>query len=158
MSFPQSVALFKKHEMIVASFVIMAFCSFASLLDGTCGQSPENPNVAHFVDSKNSDRAVKAYLKLCNILTSVKSVNSERNRLLARAGKWKCGISIKRRRNSDILCHEILYWGYSSPMNASSLTVCPKHGDAYDIRWRTGKTKCFVSTEVVGQETTSKNL
>ena len=64
----------------------MAFCSFASLVGGTCGPSPENPNVVHFVDSKNSDRDVKANLKLCNILTNAKSVNSERNRLLARAG------------------------------------------------------------------------
>ena len=49
--------------MIVASFVIMAFCSFASLVGGKCGPSPENPNVVHFVDSKNSDRDVKAHLK-----------------------------------------------------------------------------------------------
>ena len=59
MSFPQSVAIIKKHEMIVASCVIIAFCSFASLVGGTCGPSPENPNV----------------------------VNSERNHLLARSGK-----------------------------------------------------------------------
>ena len=87
MSFPQSVAIIKKHEMIVASCVIIAFCSFASLVGGTCGPSPENPNVLHFVDSKNSDRDVKAHLRLCNILVNVKSVNSERNHLLARAGK-----------------------------------------------------------------------
>ena len=80
--------------MIVASCVIMPFCSFASLVGGTCGPSPENPNEVHFVDSKNSDRDVKAHLRLCNILTNVKCVNSERNRLLACAGKWKCGISI----------------------------------------------------------------
>ena len=73
--------------MIVASCVIMAFCSFESLVGGTCGPSPENPNVVHFVDSKNSDRDAKAHLRLCNILTNVKCVNSERNRLLARAGK-----------------------------------------------------------------------
>ena len=87
MSFPLSVAINKKHEMIVASCVIMAFFSFASLVGGTCGPSPEHPNVVHVVDSKNSDGDVKALLKLCNILTNVKSVNSERNRLLARAGK-----------------------------------------------------------------------
>ena len=63
MSFPQSVAIIKKHEMIVASYVIIAFCSFASLVGGTCGPSPENPNVVHFVDSKNSDRDVKAHLR-----------------------------------------------------------------------------------------------
>ena len=73
--------------MIIASCVIMVFCSFASLVRGTSGPSPENRNVVHFFDSKNSDRDVKAHLKLCNILTNVKSVNSERNRLLARAGK-----------------------------------------------------------------------
>ena len=66
----------------------MAFCSFASLVGGTFGPSPENPNVVHFVDSKNSDRDVKPHLKLCNILTNVvKSVSGERNHLLARAGK-----------------------------------------------------------------------
>ena len=75
------------NEMLVASCVIMAFCSFASFVGGTCGPSPGNPNVVHFVGSKNSDRDVKARLKLCNILTNVKSVNSERNRLLAHAGK-----------------------------------------------------------------------
>ena len=73
--------------MIVASCVIMAFCSFASFVGGTCGPSPENPNVVHLVDLKNSERDVKAHLKLGNILTNVKSVDSERNRLLARAGK-----------------------------------------------------------------------
>ena len=73
--------------MIVASCVIMVFCSFASLVGGTCGPSPENPNVVHFVDSKNSDRDVKAQFKLRNILTNVKRVNSERNHSLARAGK-----------------------------------------------------------------------
>ena len=30
-----------------------------------------------------------------------------------------------------------------------------KHGDTYGIRWRTGKTKCCVSTEVADHETTS---
>ena len=29
------------NEMLVASCVIMAFCSFASLVGGTCGPSPE---------------------------------------------------------------------------------------------------------------------
>ena len=87
MSFPQSVAIIKKHEMIVASCVIMAFCSFASLVGGTCGPSPENPNVDHFVYSKNSDRDVKAHLKFCNIVTDTESVNSKRKLLLARAGK-----------------------------------------------------------------------
>ena len=50
----------------------MAFCSFASLVGETCGPIPENPNVVNFVDSKNSDRDVKAHLKLCNILLNVK--------------------------------------------------------------------------------------
>ena len=64
--------------MIIAPCVIMALCSFASLVGGTCCPSPENPSIVHFVDSKNSDREGKACLKLCNILTNVKSVNSER--------------------------------------------------------------------------------
>ena len=88
MSFPQSVAIIKKHEMIVASCVIMTFCSFVSLVGGTCGPSPENPNVVHFVYlNKNSDRDVKAHLKFCNIVSDAESVNSERKLLLARAGK-----------------------------------------------------------------------
>lgn len=65
----------------------MAFCSFASLVGGTCGPSPENPNVVHFVDLKNCDRYVKARLKFCNILTNVESVNNERKLLLVCAGK-----------------------------------------------------------------------
>ena len=73
------------HKAVATSCVITAFCSFASLVGETCGPSPESPNVVHFVDSKNSDRDVKVHLKLCNILTNVKSV--ERNRLVARAGK-----------------------------------------------------------------------
>lgn len=77
------------HEisLIIASCVRMAFCSFASLVGGTCGPSPENTNVVHFVDLKNCDRDVKAHLKFCNIVTNVESVNSERKLLLARAGK-----------------------------------------------------------------------
>ena len=61
--------------------------SFASLVGGTCGPSPENPNVVHFVDLKNSDCDVKAHLKCCNIVTDAESVNSERKLLLAHAGK-----------------------------------------------------------------------
>ena len=34
------------------------------------------------------------------------------------------------------------------------MTVCPKHRDAYGIRWRTGKTRCSVPTEVAGHKTT----
>ena len=30
----------------------MAFCSFASLVGGPCGPSPEIPNVVHFADLK----------------------------------------------------------------------------------------------------------
>ena len=55
----------------------MMFCSFASLVGGTCGPSPERPNVVHVVDLKNCDRDVKVNLKLCNIFTTVESVNSE---------------------------------------------------------------------------------
>ena len=83
-------ALQLKHDisLIIASCVIMAFCSFVSLVGGTCGPSPENPNVVvHFVDLKNGDRDVKAQLKFCNIVTNGESVNSERKLLLARAGK-----------------------------------------------------------------------
>ena len=40
----------------------MAFCSITSLVGGMCGPSLEHPNVVHFVDSKNSDRDVKAHL------------------------------------------------------------------------------------------------
>ena len=49
-------------SLIIASCVIMVFCSFASLVGGTRGPSPENPNVVdHFVDLKNCDRDVKAH-------------------------------------------------------------------------------------------------
>ena len=89
-SIPQSVSIIKKHEisLIVTSCVIItAIFSFASLVGGTCGPSPENPNVVHFVDLKGCGRDLKAHLKFCNILTNVESVNSERKLLLARAGK-----------------------------------------------------------------------
>ena len=56
----------------------MAFYSFVSLVDGTFGPSPENPNVVHFADLKNCDRDMKAHLKFCNILTNVEGVKSER--------------------------------------------------------------------------------
>ena len=32
------------------------------------------------------------------------------------------------------------------------MTICPKHRDACGIRWRTGKTKCCVPTEVAGHK------
>ena len=50
---------------------LKAFCSFVSLVGGTCCPSPENKNVVHFVDCKNCNRDVKAHLKFCNILTNV---------------------------------------------------------------------------------------
>ena len=85
--FPQSVSIKHEISLIIASCVITAFCSFASLVGGTCGPSPENSNVVHFVDFKNCNRDVKADLKFCNILTNVENVNSERKLLLARASK-----------------------------------------------------------------------
>ena len=47
--------------LLIASCVIMVFCSFASLVGGTCGPSLENTNVVHFVDLKNCDHDVKAH-------------------------------------------------------------------------------------------------
>lgn len=67
--------------------VVMAFCSFSSLVGEMCGPSPENPNVVRLLDLKNCARDVKAHLKFCNILTNVESVNSERKLLLDRTGK-----------------------------------------------------------------------
>ena len=78
-----------KHEisLIIASCVMMAFCSFVSLVGGACYPSPENKNVVHFVDCKSCVRDVKAHFKFCNILTNVESVNSERKLSLACASK-----------------------------------------------------------------------
>ena len=75
-----------KHEisLIIASCVMMVFCSFVSLVSGACCPSPGNKNVAHFVDCKSCIHDVQAHLKICNILTNVESVNSERKLLLAR--------------------------------------------------------------------------
>jgi len=69
-SFSQSVSIKLMHEifLIIALCVIMAFCSFASLVSGTCGPSPENPNVVHFVDLKACDRDVN-----CNIRRMLKA-------------------------------------------------------------------------------------
>ena len=66
----------------------MSFCSFASLVGGVCGPSPENPEVEEFVYVKACDRDVKAHLKLCKILTNIESIDSERKLLLTRAGKY----------------------------------------------------------------------
>ena len=52
----------REISLIIASCVMMAFCSFASLVGGTRGPSPESPNVVgHFVDLKDWDRDVKAH-------------------------------------------------------------------------------------------------
>ena len=68
----------------------MSFCSFASLVGGACGPSPENPEVDKFVYVKDCDRDVKkkTHLKLCKILTNIESIDSERKLLLTRAGKY----------------------------------------------------------------------
>ena len=49
--------------VIIAFCVIMASCSFASLVGGICGPSSENPNVVQFVDLKNCERDVKHFGK-----------------------------------------------------------------------------------------------
>ena len=66
----------------------MSFCSFASLVGGVWGPSPENPEVDKFVYVKDCDRDVKAHLKLFKILTNIESIDSERKLLLTRAGKY----------------------------------------------------------------------
>ena len=66
----------------------MSFCSFASLVGGACGPSPENPEVDKFVYVKDCDRDVKAHPKLCKILTNIESIDSKRKLLLTRAGKY----------------------------------------------------------------------
>lgn len=65
----------------------MSFCSFASLVGGACGPSPESPEVDKFVYLKDCDRDVRAHLKLCKILTNIESIDSERKLLLMCAGK-----------------------------------------------------------------------
>ena len=58
MLFPQGVAI---GLFLITSglfFEASTQINFASLVGGTCGPSPENPNVVHFVDSKNSNRDV----------------------------------------------------------------------------------------------------
>ena len=59
MTFLQNVGI-NALSLIIASCVRMAFCSFASLVGGTCGPSPENTNIVHFVDLKNCDRDVES--------------------------------------------------------------------------------------------------
>ena len=61
--------------------------SFASLVGGAYGPSPENTNAVQFVNLKDCVRDVKAHLKSCNILTDIESIDSERTLLLARAGE-----------------------------------------------------------------------
>ena len=66
----------------------MSFCSFASLVGGACGPSPENLTVVQFVDLKDCNRDVTAHLKFCKIITNAEEINSERKLLLARAGEY----------------------------------------------------------------------
>ena len=66
----------------------MTLCSFASLVGGACGPSPENPAVNKFVYVRDCDRDLKAHLKLCKILTNIESIDSKRKLLLTRAGKY----------------------------------------------------------------------
>ena len=65
----------------------ISLCSFASLVGGAYGPSPEIPNAVQFVNLKDCNRDVKAHLKSCNILTDIESIDSERRLLLARAGE-----------------------------------------------------------------------
>ena len=66
----------------------MSLCSFASLVGGPCGPSPENPDVDKFVTLKDCDRNVRAHLKLCKMLTNIESIDSKRKLLLKRAGNY----------------------------------------------------------------------
>ena len=56
----------------------MSFCSFASLVGGACGPSPENPTVEQFVDLKDCNRDVTAHLKFCKIITNAEEIDNER--------------------------------------------------------------------------------
>ena len=53
-----------RYSLIISFCVVMAFCSFSSLVGEMCGPSPENPNVVRLLDLKNYARDVKAHLKL----------------------------------------------------------------------------------------------
>ena len=63
MSFSQSVSirLSTRFSLIISFCVVMAFCSFSSLVGEMCGPSPENPNVVRLLDLKNCARDVKAH-------------------------------------------------------------------------------------------------
>ena len=94
----------------------MVFCSFAYLVGGTCGQSPENPNVVHLVhvDFKNCNRDLKAHLKFCNILSNVESINSVA--FLFNEGATVVSCIMKFLDANSPICTQ----RYSSPNNASS--------------------------------------
>ena len=36
-----------------------------------------------------------------------------------------------------------------------SLTICPRHRDAYGLRWRSQKTRCAIPMEIAGHKSTS---
>ena len=134
----------------------MSFCSVASLVGGVCGPSPENPEVDKFVYVKDCDRDVKAHLKLCKILTNIESIDSERKFLLTRAGKYN-GIIFFLIYIFLYHCIEkrllIFYLGIFVAHECQlHMTICPKHWDACGIRWRTGKARCCVPTEVAGHK------
>ena len=61
-------------SLIVANCNIMTFCSFASLVGGTCGPSPENPNVVHFVDSKIMWSWCESTLKIWNMVSETRGI------------------------------------------------------------------------------------
>ena len=57
--------------------------------------------------------------------------------------------------NRYMQTHQWLYLGIFIAQECQQhMRVCPKHRDDYAIRWRTGKIKCCVPTEVAGHETT----
>ncbi|CAH3188490.1 unnamed protein product, partial [Porites evermanni] len=95
----------------------MASCGYSTFVGGPCGASPSNPADATCVAIDKCTKDVKSHLNQHDCFDS--SSKTEADLLLARAGIFKV---------DD---------------NHIKMSICPRHRDAFGIRWRSGKRTCL---------------
>ena len=126
----------------------MASCEFSKYVGGDCGASLVLPSGDLCVRISECSKDIKGHLKTCGV--SDGTLCSEATLLLARAGKSNCirvspVARMKQLFYSTYVTKMCLIVGiFEEQEQYFNLSICPRHRDAFGLRWRSNR-KLFFS-------------
>ena len=125
----------------------MASCEFSKYVGGDCGASLVLPSGDLCVRISECSKDIKGHLKTCGV--SGGTLCSEATLLLARAGKSNSirvspvVARMKKLFYSTSVTKMCLIIGiFEEQEQYFNLSICPRHRDAFGLRWRSNRKLC----------------